>query len=471
MDSPERVQQHTATSSPISYATPAPSVRRSVPPPASKILPPPARKIPSGPTVFNNDDDDYLPSLQEVEANKIVEKEKEAAKKRKAAFIASKSAVQHSDSEDSDFEIIDDPNVKSKAKEKGKALNRSSTLTNAAKAPRLTPSARTIQTLVGSKRAHIEEDVTESQLKVIATDHAFGDRDHYLGLMKGAKSSGKFKIPAAPSIDQINKTMLERTARQNHGIRVRKTTESRRKETRKHEDAVKETAHDPKKLIDRMEDRPKVQAQTQEEEEDAEDGDFEVDEDEDDDEMGSGSDGESRQRPGIEDEAMESDTEEPGHTNLFQDLMDDEEEASEEVGVQEYDEDERVVPPVKIRQKVRIAGVISDQSDGSSDEGPPAKRMLLPMNDTGGLSQFFGDDFSQDVREGNATEVSITASPLLSRQILTFSNYVAIDIGIQRLRWRRSERCRGRCSQPPQLFTKKQRCRSSRSSECLLKIL
>lgn len=361
-------------------------------------------------------------------------------------MIASQTVVNHSDSEDSDIEILDVPNVKGQPKDNGKALNRSSTLTNAVNAPRLTPNARKIQNLVGSKRAHIEEDVTDSQLQGIATDHPFSDRDHYLGLMRGAKSSGKFKIPAAPSIDQINKTMQERTSKQNLQIRVEKMTMSRQKERQSREQTVKETAYDPKKLVGNLKDRPKTQARTREEEEEAEDGDFEANDDEDDDEMGSGSDGESRRRPGIEDEAMESDmdSEEPGVESFFGDLIDVGDDGAEEVGGQEEKEDERIIPPVKSRQKVRIAGIISDQSDGSDDERPSAKRMQLPMNDSAGFSQFFGDDFSQDVREGNATEVNYIRSSL-AFETLTLSNFIAIGIGIQKLLRSRSERCRGSC--------------------------
>lgn len=368
------------------------------------------------------EEEEDLPTMEEIDRRaaedriKVQKKKELDARKAKAiaaAAIAKAKIPSSIDGDsDSDIEILPPPKKKILSSQ-----TLPTTLEEALSTPRLSTNERTLRGLAGAKASHIEEDVTESQLDAAA--HTFGKRlgeversiprnlkrDSMGGLVQSVNRLEKKTKLVQPTVDQLHNNLLHKVREQNAAEVLKKETMYRQTLNKQREEAVA-TEYNAREFMDNLGARKKdleKEKLMKDEEEDAEDGDYvsQGEEEEDDemgDEMGSGSDGGEGgdNMLGIDDEAMESgsETEVEG---IEKELTDDEEE----------DDDDELAPlPTLKKRKIQIddADEMDDDQD-SSDELP--KKVILPAAMAGGFSQFFDDDFSQDVRQG--AEVSVIA--------------------------------------------------------------
>lgn len=346
--------------------------------------------------VEEEEEEEDLPTIGEAIArNEEMERKaglaKEEARKR-TAFLESKKAalaraVQDDDDDDSDSDI----EIQGAPTTSRKARAASVELEQASKTPRLGRSARKMQKLAGPTYGIEEEEPSESQ--IVASAKTFGNQfaDPQLFLSKSSK--GRPKVLEAPTAEQLDLTLWEKSMRKNHELRTSKASKQRREQEAKLDrDAVERVeVMDPKRVLAdkaaRLKEVRESGGEVEDEDEDAEDDDFVLEEERgSDEERGSGMEGEAR---GEERESA----------------------SEQEVDVQaeiEEDDDEDEPIPVGKRVAGRAKIVVDDEEEDESTlppivEGPVRVQLpaFLDDGDDGGFSQFFGTAFSQDVGAKN----------------------------------------------------------------------
>lgn len=356
------------------------------------------------------EEEEDLPTMEEID-RKAAEDRIKAQKKREldarkakaiAAIAASKAKAPSSIDEDSDSDIEILPPPK---KLPSSTQTLPATLEQALSTPRLSTNERTLRGLAGAKAIHIEEDVTESQLDAAA--HTFGKRlgeversvprnlkrDSMGGLLQSIVRLEKKTKTVQPTADQLHNSLLHKVREQNAAEVLKKETMYRQTLNKQREEAVA-TEYNAREFMDNLGARKKDlerEKLMKDEEEDAEDGDYQGEEEDDEmgDEVGSGSDGGDAMM-GIDDEAMESGSEAEVEA-IEKEATDDEEE----------DDDDELAPlPTLKRRKIQIDDEDEMDDQDSSDELSLPKKVILPAAMGGGFSQFFDDDFSQEVRQG-----------------------------------------------------------------------
>lgn len=361
--------------------------------------------------VEEEEDEEDLPSLAENDARIVLAKEKksrmEAMEAKKRAAVAKISLVQ--DDSDSDIEIIAPPPPPTASAFGRKGHTDPKTIEEALATPRLTRDERKIRTLAGNKATHIEDDATDSQLYAAA--HRFGKklgeqerivprslkRDSMGGQVSSLQQSRKPTKAIDLSMEQLNQKLKSQFREQNASVTLQKATKYRSQQNRqREEDQAREIeAFNPKTLIDTVGARKKDLASEklkEEEEEDAMDGDYEGsqgDDEDEDDEMGSGSDNEVPM--GIDAEALESASE-----------------GEQEEAEDEEEEESIPLPANNKRRKIQIEDDEDEEDAEEEEEAVVSKKVILPFGigaESGGFSQFFDDEFSQDIRQG--AEVSL----------------------------------------------------------------
>jgi hypothetical protein len=413
----EKAQGKLRATSPID-ATPAP--RRVVQRPAGKLTVLPV-------TPIHDEEEEELPTLDEILAKKAKERlarefaaRKAAAVKEAATKRAATPALVVNDSDDSDLDIQGGPVA---ARSRAFGGSTPSGFVGAVPAT-LSKSARTIRDLNGPKLAHQghqhEDDPSESQ--IAAAGHTFGKDlgvGQFVPAARRRTKKGAKPVTTEITTEQLNRSLLEKARIYNLETRTKKMQQARRRDAEIVEKARGgEVAKvDLKDILAQKENALKLakeKGDQVDEEDDAMDEDWEEEERarDSDDVVGSGS-----ERGTIDGDAGDGSGAEASNK---EDTADEEE---------DDDEDSVAVPgPSHRRAKVRVSS--DDEDEEATDNAPQVapqdavvefpvdvqkeggQRVVLPSfldeNPDRGFSQFFGSQFSQEV--GVVNDVSALSS-------------------------------------------------------------
>ena len=366
------------------------------------------------------EEEEDLPTLEELEAQAIVKKKADAylAMKLRAANAQRTTPVVVDDSDD-DLEIEAPPVVR-----------KETTVADASQFPRLSTTQRKFQDLRGTAGAHKEESATDSQ--IAEAGHTFGTNLGPARIVsvsnfekkKSVKSKKKVSAHHAATIghDQLERSLMDKVRLQNAERRTGKLLRSRRNETataatKKEED---DTAVDMSGMLERKK-LDLEKGDPEEEDEDVDDGDFELVGDADSahsgDEAGSASE--------IEDAGSSSNVENEdsdgadnvakvrsaqGREPLGEILLSKDDDNKENEADEEGDETMMPAPPPPQRRRVILDDEESQESQSVVSSAVAPGKVQLPAymqgNDDAGFSQFFGTAFSQDVGGDNQVRTS-----------------------------------------------------------------